>query len=264
MKLYTIGYGGKKPEDFLNLLQNNGIKSVVDVRLRPDNCKQKCYVKAQSQDKGIESLLKTVGIEYFSLVELGNIFRNDEGWWQKYEQLLEKAGDLLIERLERVPKPFCLLCAEKEPVLCHRSLIAEYLEHKGYEAEHLVMTSKEERFSEKPRRQTKPRTYISSIRHFLNEDGELPDELPKPALKMAVFLTHIIASATEAFPNCDLPIPVKCNRKGCCEEIFVDFTDINKDIEWFCPECGDNGVISNWQGTKWDMTQKPPSKTGLN
>ena len=119
-QFYTIGYDGRKPEEFLSLLKAKDIKAIVDVRLRPDNERQRCYVKTQSPDKGIEALLKTAGIEYFFLVELGNIFRDYIDWSERYKQLLERAGDLLIERFDYIPRLFCLLCAEINPVTCHR------------------------------------------------------------------------------------------------------------------------------------------------
>ena len=138
MKLYTIGYGGRKPEEFLDLLKQRDVKTLVDVRLRPDRASMGSYVRAKSQDKGIQRLLGTVGIEYISLVELGNIFLEYADWKERYQELLEKVGKLLTQRLETIPSPFCLMCAEKSPSECHRSLIAEYLVQKGYEVEHII------------------------------------------------------------------------------------------------------------------------------
>ena len=137
MKFYTIGYGGRNPQEFLDLLKQRGVKVVVDVRLRPDRAYWGCYAKAESQDKGIQKRLAEYNIEYISLVKLGNPFMECDDWGERYQQLLEKEGDLLIEPLRSIPGPFCLLCAEKSPLKCHRFLIAEYLVSKGYEVEHI-------------------------------------------------------------------------------------------------------------------------------
>jgi uncharacterized protein (DUF488 family) len=137
MKFYTIGYGGRKPQEFLDLLKQKGVKVIIDVRLRPDHSSMGSYAKAKSHDKGIQKLLATVGIEYISVLELGNIFLEYAEWRERYRDLLEKAGNLLTQCLEKVSTPFCLMCAEKSPAECHRSLIAEYLVSKGYEVEHI-------------------------------------------------------------------------------------------------------------------------------
>ncbi len=137
MKCYSIGYGGRQPQDFLALLQQHGIHTVVDVRLRPDRASFGLYSKAKFADKGIQGFLHAGGIAYVSLIELGNIFREDAQWRERYQRLLVQAGDILLERLAQIPVPFCLLCAERRVADCHRQLIAECLIKQGWQVEHI-------------------------------------------------------------------------------------------------------------------------------
>ncbi len=137
-KLFTIGYGGRTREEFLKLLCDSGVLTVVDVRLRPDRASMGIWVRAKTSDKGIEKLLTDAGIGYRSLVELGNLFLEFDDWRLRYDQLLETAGELLIGRLSGLAAPLCLLCAEKRASDCHRQQIAEYLARtRGVEILHL-------------------------------------------------------------------------------------------------------------------------------
>jgi len=137
MKFFTIGYGGRRPQEFLQLLQAHCIKTVVDVRLRPDRASMGIYTQAKSPEKGIQALLRQAGIDYVPCIELGNLFRDDERWRERYRSLLERAGDLLTERLASVTSPFCLVCAEQKVHNCHRLAIAEYLVKHGWEVKHI-------------------------------------------------------------------------------------------------------------------------------
>jgi uncharacterized protein (DUF488 family) len=137
MDFFTIGYGGRSPEEFVSLLCGAAVKTIVDVRLRPDKASMGSYAKAKAPDKGIEALLAKNGIGYISLPELGNVFLGDPEWPRLYAELMARAGDLLTRRLAEVPGPFCLMCAEKRVAECHRKTIADSLESKGRRATHL-------------------------------------------------------------------------------------------------------------------------------
>ncbi len=138
MKVFTIGYGGRTVAELTSLLKDNGVRAIVDVRLRPDRASRGIWVKARTADKGIQRLMDEAGIEYRSLPELGNPFRDYPDWQERYRTFLETAGHLLVSRLDGIPEPFCLLCAEKQASACHRQEIADYLaRHRGAEVQHL-------------------------------------------------------------------------------------------------------------------------------
>ena len=138
MKAFSVGYGGRNKDSFLQLVKANGIRTIVDVRLRPDRASMGIWVKAKNSDKGIEKWLCEAGIGYRSLVELGNVFLEVDDWRFRYRKLLESSGELLTGRLTGIPEPWCLLCAEKRVEDCHRQQIAEHLaKYKGIQIHHL-------------------------------------------------------------------------------------------------------------------------------
>ena len=137
MKYYTIGYGGRKPQEFVEALKKHGIAIVVDIRFRPEHSSMGAYVRARDSLKGIEGLLSRSGIEYLWLPELGNAFMGCEDWHERYEALFKVAGHLLTQRLLELEKSLCLMCAEKDAANCHRAVIADYLVKNGHRVEHI-------------------------------------------------------------------------------------------------------------------------------
>jgi uncharacterized protein (DUF488 family) len=109
------------------------VKRIVDVRL--NNTSQ---LAGFSKKEDLRFFLREVGgIEYVHLPELAptqdilDAFKKHKGSWEVYEQ---EFNALMAKREieKRVPREVvnsgCLLCSEKKPHLCHRRLVAEYLQ----------------------------------------------------------------------------------------------------------------------------------------
>ena len=96
MKLFTIGYGGRTPDDLVQRLTAAGVRTIAEVRLRPDRASMGGFVKTKTCDKGIERLFVSAGIAYRSLPELGTVFLEFEDWRVRYTALLQCAGHLLV------------------------------------------------------------------------------------------------------------------------------------------------------------------------
>jgi len=100
------------------------------------------------------------------------------------------------------------------------------------------------------------------ITHFLDASGAIPDELPGPARNLANHFGAIIAAMTRLPWGIPDEAGVKCrrrpNRRPCNGEIVGFLHPNTLEIEWECPLCGDNGVISGWKGSLWDRS---PSRT---
>jgi hypothetical protein len=99
-------------------------------------------------------------------------------------------------------------------------------------------------------------TWITHLPHFLDEAGNLPQELPAPALKMAnamcsfvVYATNFAGEMDEEFPPCFVAI----DNKVCYGKVFPCLA-IDEKIAWQCNTCGSNGTISGWHGTLWDLS----------
>jgi repressor LexA len=100
---------------------------------------------------------------------------------------------------------------------------------------------------------TMPKTYITDITHFLDEAGDLAD-MPPAARKLASFLALIIEAVTQACPTHDYATGIRCRKRGCSGSIRATLSAADEEIVWYCPSCLEQGVIRNWQGTKWDRS----------
>jgi len=138
--LYTIGHSNHPIEHFLGLLRQHGVTAVCDVRSKP-------YSRYNSQfdREALKSALEAAGIAYVFLgKELGA--RSDDPSCYlygkvQYTKLAQTA--LFREGLRRVRDgmksyTIALMCAEKEPLDCHRTiLVSRQLAESGLGIEHI-------------------------------------------------------------------------------------------------------------------------------
>jgi len=129
---FTIGYEQSTPEYFLELLHENEIAMIVDVRAVPLS-RKKGFSKTQ-----LQNLLSESGIQYMHLQTLGapkqirDALRETGSWWsyvKGYSRVLaERQTDIEFLTDLATKKRICLLCFERNPKECHRSLIAIEME----------------------------------------------------------------------------------------------------------------------------------------
>ncbi len=98
---------------------------------------------------------------------------------------------------------------------------------------------------------------IADLRHYLDEDGSLP-ELPTPALDLAFHLGAIVAwvsrSPSEALELTNVRCRMRPKRRRCWGEILARLVPNTGTIEWTCQFCGDCGTITGWEGCLWDRS----------
>jgi len=100
-------------------------------------------------------------------------------------------------------------------------------------------------------------TWVTDIRHYLDDDGNLAEEIGR-ARRLAGHQCAIIEAVT-ARPRdqVDWETSVRCRRrprrKRCEGNIVAGFDEADPStIVWLCPFCADNGYIRGWQETQWD------------
>jgi uncharacterized protein (DUF488 family) len=130
--LFTIGFAKKSASEFFEVLQNAGVKKVVDIRL--NNVSQ---LAGFTKKDDLAYFLQTIaGIGYEHRPELAPTKDILDGYKKKHLTWAEYQGrfaKLITERqIEKVVTPgeldhACLLCSEPKPDKCHRRLVAEYL-----------------------------------------------------------------------------------------------------------------------------------------
>ena len=128
IKIFTIGFSGKKENAFFDLLNAAEIKRLVDVRL---------WRKARFTPWASEmNLMQQLGEKYVYMPEFAPTkellvrYKDGQTSWSGYEKIFnELMSGREVEKLFAIETldGTCFLCSEKTPEMCHRRLVAEYL-----------------------------------------------------------------------------------------------------------------------------------------
>ena len=107
-----------------------------------------------------------------------------------------------------------------------------------------------------------PRTYVTDIRHLLDDSGQ---PAPGPAGDMARYLGRIIEAGSVIPVGKGRLAPLRCanpsHRRRCGGQLGVVVPSTGA-IEWECIGCRERGVITNWTGTAFDLSQVAAPKPG--
>jgi len=145
IRLYTIGFTEKTASTFFTLLKTAGVRKIIDTRL--NNVSQ---LAGFAKGKDLEYFAKEIGdmgyehnINLAPTKELLSSYRDKTITWAQYEteyiSLLDARNIIQEIDFEKL-NDSCLLCSEHKPEMCHRRLLAEYLqgENKNIEIIHLI------------------------------------------------------------------------------------------------------------------------------
>ena len=141
--IYTIGYISYQPEDMAKVLRNFGIGCLIDVRSSPYSA----YCP-QFNKEAIAEVLHRNGILYrnyaleFGARQENPRYYTTEGYldfsvYTRTEQFLQ--GVQKIEQGMERGYLFALMCAEKDPMTCHRAImIGKALKERGFAVKHII------------------------------------------------------------------------------------------------------------------------------
>ena len=96
---------------------------------------------------------------------------------------------------------------------------------------------------------------VTDLSHFL----DLPEDTPGPARRLAGHLSNIVRAATAGDAGTAWESALPCQRlanRRCPGRMIVLRTEVGAPIRWQCSVCDDEGVISNWEDSAFDLRRR--------
>ena len=123
--LFTVGYSGFSIEDFVALLKKKSIGAIVDVRSSPYSSRFEQYnitnIKGVLNDNSIFYLF--LGDELGARPKDRLLYTNNVADFNKMAK-----SSIFVDGCKRIREgldkfSICLMCAEKDPATCHRTIL---------------------------------------------------------------------------------------------------------------------------------------------
>jgi hypothetical protein len=97
---------------------------------------------------------------------------------------------------------------------------------------------------------------VTDLHHFL----ELPQDTPGPVRRLAEHLSNIVRAATAGDAGTAWVSALPCRRRPanrrCWGKMIVLLTEPGVPIRWQCSVCDDEGMISNWEDSPFDLRRR--------
>ena len=145
MEVYTIGYSSFKLEDFIKELHSHGITCVIDVRSTPYSQRYSEYNK-----EALDLELKKNNIVYRNYANRFGARQENPGFYGKdgildFKLFIQsdefQSGIEIIKKGLDLGYTFAFMCAEKDPINCHRSImVGQGLKNAGFIVKHIKHT----------------------------------------------------------------------------------------------------------------------------
>ena len=134
-RLFTIGFAKKSAEEFFNILKDNKVEKLIDIRESNTNI-YAGYTMKQNLPFFLRNILDIEYIEMKILAptkKIRKIYHEDKSNnWHLYEDEyinLLNERDIRSEIKKDILDSAVLLCSEPTSEKCHRRLAAEYLQN---------------------------------------------------------------------------------------------------------------------------------------
>ena len=144
--IYTIGHGNRPLEELVELLKQNGIGCLVDVRMFPGSRRHPHFGRGELErsipEAGVDYVWegKALGGRRRARRDSPHVAMRNESFRAYADHMQSDEFHAGIERLLEIARetPPAIMCAERLPWQCHRYMISDYLVAHGAEVRHVI------------------------------------------------------------------------------------------------------------------------------